>query len=359
MKIIYGITKSNFGGAQRYVFDLAKAAKAAGDDVAVLVGGEGALVEKLREEKIRTISLPHLKRDISFLDELRSLLFIFKTLRQEKSDVFHTNSSKMGGLGNFAARAAGVKKIIFTGHGWAFSESWRPGLEKLAIKFFHWLTILLSHQTICVSEKTLEDVSWLGVKGKLVVIKNGLAPFELEPRTMGGFVVGTTAELHKVKGLDVLLQAWQRFREKRDGKLVIYGEGEEYHRLAALARELGIAGSVEFQGYVPNARRFLKNFDIFVLPSRSENLPYALLEAGFAALPVIASRVGGIPEVVEPGVSGALVSPEEPEELFSSLLLLAEDALLRARLGEALKRKVEREFSIEQMVAKTFALYKS
>jgi glycosyltransferase involved in cell wall biosynthesis len=358
MKILYGITKSNFGGAQRYVFDLAKAAKAAGHDVAVLCGGSGVLVEKLEADHIRVIRLPHLKRDISLLDELRSLLFIVNTLHDEQPDIFHTNSSKMGGLGNVAARLNGVKRIIFTGHGWAWNESWRPYWQKALIKFFTWLTILSAHRTICVSHKNKQDVEgWPLVGKKISVIWNGLAPFELEPRKMGGFVVGTIAELHKVKGLDVLLRAWQRFHSKREAKLVIYGEGEERQSLERLAGELGIASSVEFKGYAAEARTLLKNFDIFALPSRSENLPYALLEAGFAGLPVVATSVGGVPEVIEPGVSGALVEPGDPEALFSSLLLLADDAMLRARLGETLRKKVLAEFSLEQMAESTLSLY--
>jgi glycosyltransferase involved in cell wall biosynthesis len=96
MKILYGITKSNFGGAQRYVFDLAREAKLAGHDVAVICGGAGALVQKLEQNHIRVILLPHLKRDISLVDEFRSFHFIFRTLVEENPDVFHTNSSKMG-----------------------------------------------------------------------------------------------------------------------------------------------------------------------------------------------------------------------------------------------------------------------
>ncbi|MDO8565324.1 MAG: glycosyltransferase [bacterium] len=174
MKIIYGITKSNFGGAQRYVFDLATETQKAGHEVAVICGAGGVLVEKLKENGIRVIEIEGMKRDISLIDEFRSLHFIFRTLYKERPDVFHTNSSKMGGLGNIAARLAGVKKIIFTGHGWAFNE---PRLEwqKVLIKFLAWLTILLSHKTICVSEKTKRDVvGWPFVKNKLVVIHNGI-----------------------------------------------------------------------------------------------------------------------------------------------------------------------------------------
>lgn len=358
MKIFYGITKSNFGGAQRYVFDLATEAKKRGCEVTVICGGEGALVEKLKEEDVNIITIPYLKRDISLLDELRSFYFIFQTLLTEKPDIFHTNSSKMGGMGNLAARLAGTKKIIFTGHAWAFNEP-RTLWQKPIIKFFVWLTIFLSHRTICVSDKTRSQVaSWPFVQNKLVVVKNGITPFELTPRTEHPLTVGTLAELHKVKGLDILLKAWNKFHKKHPkAKLIIMGTGEEKENLKAQARELGITDSVSLKGYVENAKRYLSDFDIFVLPSRSEAMPYTLLEAGLAGLPVIATSVGGVPEVIENGANGILIPPENSEVLFSSLVLLAEDEELRKRLGANLKASIQEDFSFEKMVSQTFALY--
>jgi glycosyltransferase involved in cell wall biosynthesis len=367
MKIIYGITKSNFGGAQRYVFDLAREANKAGHDVAVLCGGEGSLINKLKEESIRVISLPHLKRDISLTDELRSLHFIFRTLVEEKPDVFHTNSSKMGGLGNFAANLAGIKRIIFTAHGWAFNEP-RPSYQKFLIKFFVWLTIMLADKTICVSAKTCRDISgWPFMSRFLTVVPNGIDDFELlnksEARaTLGlpqeAFIVGSLAELHPIKGLDVLIKAWERFSKNQNAKLVVFGEGEERLALEELIKELGLSDSITLKGFIPEAKKYLKAFDIFALPSRSEALPYTVLEAGLAGLPVIASRVGGIPEVIETGVSGALVEPENNEELLSTLLLLSQDGSLRERLGSALKARVASDFSLSKMASATFQLYR-
>lgn len=358
MKIIYGITKSNFGGAQRYVFDLARHARKEGHEVAVICGGNGPLVEKLLQNDIKVILLPHLKRDISLVDEIRSLHFIFRTLFEEQPDVFHTNSSKMGGLGNVAAFLAGVRKIVFTAHGWAFNEP-RPKIQKIIIKFFVWLTILFSHKTPCVSVETKRQVENLPfMKSKLVVIYNGLEHFDLVPRQTGGFVVGTIAELHKIKGLDVLLHAWAEFIEKHpQAKLVIMGEGEERNNLEALTHELGIGDSVSFKGQVDNARTQLLDFDIFVLPSRSENLPYTILEAGFAGLPVIASRVGGIPEIIKDGESGLLIPPEDSLALYTSLIKLAESQGLRQRLGNNLKETVVKNFSVNKMVAETLEVY--
>lgn len=367
MKIIYGITKSNFGGAQRYVFDLAAEAKKAGHDVAVICGGEGVLVDKLKTEGIRVIPLPNMQRDISIADEFQSFYFIFKTLREEKPDVFHTNSSKMGGLGNMAALMAGVKRIIFTAHGWAFNEP-RPWWQKAVIKIFVWLTIFLSDKTVCVSEKTKKDAeSFPFIQSRLRIIHNGIENFETLERDSARkalgihdsntFVIGTLSELHPVKGLNVLLAAWERFLQKNDGLLVMVGDGDIREALEDYADELGIREKIIFKGYLDNAKAYLNAFDVFCLPSRSEAMPYTLLEAGMAEKAVIASRVGGIPEVIENGVNGALVPPEDSETLFSTLLLLSEDEALRNRLGAALKQTVSDKFSLEKMVQKTFSLY--
>lgn len=356
LKILYGITKSNFGGAQRYVFDLATEMKKKGVEVEVLCGGEGLLVEKLEAENIRVYSLPTLGRDISFLNDLKSFIFIYKILRQVRPDVFHINSSKMG-LGALAGRMAGTKKIIFTLHGFPWNED-RSNLEKIMIKSLVWVTILLSHKTICVSDKAQENVStWPFVKNKLVVIKNGIAPFSLVDRTDPIFTVGAVAELHYIKGLDILLKAWAKFIKNHSAKLVIYGEGEERDSLEKLSLNLGIYDSIHFMGFVPDARSHLREFDVFVLPSRSEAMPYAPLEAGLASLPVIATSVGGIPEVIEDKQNGLLIPKEDPKALLLALETLYNDENMRVKLRQNLEKTVSQEFTLEKMARATMNLY--
>jgi len=357
MKIIYGITKSNFGGAQRYVFELAKEAKSRGHEVAVICGGNGTLVKNLVKENIQVIPLKNLKRDISIIKEISTFFEIWKILNNERPDIFHINSSKMGGLGALAGRLTRVYKIVFTAHGWAFNEP-RPEWQKSIIKFFAWITVLLTHTTICVSEKTGADIAdWPFVDNKLVVMRNGVKEFHLLPRETTVFTVGAISELHKIKGLDVLLKAWNKFSKKSAVNLVIVGEGEERENLEKLTRELGIEDSVLFKGFVDNARAHISDFDIFVMPSRSEGMPYSLLEAGSVGLPVIATSVGGIPEVIENGINGILVPPEDVEALFSSLLLFYENPRMRDRLGAALKETISKDFSYNEMIENTFKEY--
>ena len=216
-RILYGITKSNFGGAQRYVYDLAIEAKNKGLTVAVVLGGKGVLFEKLREANIQIFSIPSLARDISTFDDSRSFFELLSVIHKFDPDVFHINSSKVGGIGGVAARIMGVPKIIFTSHGWAFNED-RPNIQKAIIKFLHWVTILLSTKTICVADAAKRDFfGWPFVKNKLVVVRNGIQRFNLASREearakllQGGsdnFLVGTIGELHRIKGHDTLLHA--------------------------------------------------------------------------------------------------------------------------------------------------------
>lgn len=126
---MFVVTKSNFGGAQRYVFDLATNLPTNGYDVLVATGSAqgsesaGSLIGMLQHAGIRTVFLPHMARDISPLRDWRTFLSLWKLMRDEKPDVVHLNSSKAGILGALTARLAGVRRIIFTAHGWAFWET--------------------------------------------------------------------------------------------------------------------------------------------------------------------------------------------------------------------------------------------
>lgn len=248
MKILYGITKSNWGGAQRYVFDMAVAARDAGHDVSVLCGGEDILVQKLKAEKIRVISIPGFGRDIDMLGDAKRLWFIIQTLKAEKPDIFHINSAKMGGAGIFAGRLLRVPQIIFTAHGWAFNEP-RHWFQKLIIEELSWITVLCSHKTICVSEAIKRQMeSKPFVADKLVVIHHGIDPFKVSKTKHEHLVIGTIAELHRVKGLDVAIRAFARAFKYTDTTYEIIGEGDDRPYLENLVEELGVASQVKLLG---------------------------------------------------------------------------------------------------------------
>lgn len=371
-RILYVITKANWGGAQRYVFDLAKASTNAGHEVLVISGNEGPLTERLTEAGIKTRTIAAMKRDISVMAEIRSFKTLLRIVEEFNPDAIHGNSSKAGALAALAGRMKGVDTIVFTAHGWAFNEG-RPNWQKAIIGLLHYATVLLSHKTVCVSSAIRQDAAWMPLVAKrFSVIHNGVTEGALLPREEArmriapdlarGFPnalwIGTIAELHPTKGLDTLVEAFAAIaRELPSTVLVIMGDGEQWAWLEKLVQIYDLPDRVVLTGFVKDASAHLNALDVFVLPSRSEALGYALLEAGLASLPAIGTRVGGIPEVLDDGTTGLLVPPGKSILLSEALTTLANDASLRNRLGTALHDKVLIEFSTSAMTEKTLALY--
>lgn len=377
-RLLFVITKSNWGGAQSYVHSLAVAAKAEGADVAVALGGiglpgsdTGMLATRLREAGIRIIVVESFARDISVLREWRTFKELRALIARERPDILHLNSSKAGGIGALAARLAKVPCIVFTAHGWAHHEP-RPPFARLVIRLASWATVVLSHVVIVVSEGDRKTAPVLFSRKKLRVVKIGVASCALVPREEArAFIAPSiaaldalpkwlfmTAELTKNKGVDVAIRAFAGVSTNvDDAALVIAGEGEGHGELTALIEAYGLKKRVFLLGFVPNVRQYLKAADVLLMPSRKEGMPMALLEAGHAGLPVIASAVGGIPEVIEGEKNGLLIRSEDVDGLADSMTRLLSDPVEAKRFGDALQQTVMGNFSADEMLRATMALY--
>ncbi len=382
MKILYFVTKSNFCGAQRHVFDLAVGARDSGNDVVVVAGGDGLLIEKLKEKGIKTYSIMSLHRDISLYDEWVSFRKLMEILSDERPDIIHSHSSKAGAIGAFAGRLHNVGRfikrqkkilIVFTGHGWAFNEL-RNELQRFLITFAHWLTLVWSHVDIIVSKKTAYDVSRLPfIKDKMHIIYNGI-PFDVlytreesrnligipESITEDSIVVGIAAEFHKSKGHHYAITGLAQYLKMNNKKVtfVLCGVGEEEEEIRELCHDLGIEKYVYFAGFVKGLARMFRAFDIFLLPSLTEAFPYVILEAGYANLPTIASAVGGIPEVVDDMKNGILIQSRKAGEVARALQFYVENPEKMKEFGNALHETVSSRFSQENMIDETIELYK-
>jgi glycosyltransferase involved in cell wall biosynthesis len=380
-KILYCITKANWGGAQKYVFDLALALDPALFEVVVLLGGEGALLQALEAKGIRVLILDKLTRDISTWKDIVSFYKIIKIFKKEKPDIIHLNSSKMGLLGALAGRLLRIPKIIFTGHGWAFNED-RSAWQKKIIFFLHRLTVKLSHSTIAVSEQTKNQIlRKKEVYSKIISIHNGVSEIDFLDKNLarekilsqinqgeplidleGRLWLGTISELHKNKGLKYLIEAIHLLDLSMDDKaklplVIVIGEGEKRDKLQKRIDRYGLNNTIFLVGRMENASKYLKIFDIFILTSITEALGYVLLEAGQAGLPVIASSVGGIPEIIEDMVSGLLVRPKEPEEIKKAIEFLLANPERAKIFAENIKQKILTDFSKDKMVQRTVELY--
>ena len=233
----------------------------------------------------------------------------------------------------------------------------RPGLR--AQLAYRGLDARLCRRTdaVVVPSRAVADVlaERLGFpRAKLAVIPNGVDPDV--PPSADGALVGTLSVLEPVKGLDVLLRAGALLvRERDDVRLGLFGTGSEGPRLRALARELGIDERLDAPGHLP-ARQALGRLRVFVLSSYMENCPMALLEAMAARVPVVATRVGGVPEIVANG-SGLLVPPGDPEALAGAVATILDDPALAKQLGETGRRRVLDGFTAEANAAALMRLY--
>lgn len=371
-KIIYVITKSNFGGAQRYVYDLAHVLRD-DYDVSVVLGGDGILRQKLTAIGIRTHSLSRLQRNVSIIHDLHTFWHLLRIFRNEKPDIIHLNSSKIGGIGAVAGRLAGIKKIIFTAHGWACNEK-RNIIAQSCIHVLSWITILLSHTTIMVSQSMRAHIRFLIPDSKIVTIYNGISiiPFvertearkylmAKNPKLRNDTVwIGTLSELHTNKGLDFAIDAMAQItKTHKNAQFVIMGTGEEQQRLTRQITQHNLHENVCLLGFVENGAQYVKAFDIFTLTSRTEAFSYAILEAGLAKLPIIASHVGGVPEIIEDGITGLLVAKGNVTEISMAIQTLLDSPTLRTELGENVYRKVIERFSLEILIQKTCELYET
>ncbi|MBI4214945.1 glycosyltransferase [archaeon] len=417
-KILYVITKSNFGGAQRYVFDVATRLPKDEFDVIVALGGTGergaqtgTLRTMLQQAGVRTIVLKHASRNVNVISDMLLFFELLRLFRKERPGVIHLNSSKVGGLGALAGRllVTGywllglIKKIlarlfrkpvtsyqlpvtIFTVHGFAFAEE-RPFFARLVMRFLSWLTVALSSNTILITKAEYEKVRrWPFAGHKAVLIPNGIAPIafldkatareKLSPHieqkdtspanayrlTPNAFLIGSVAELHKNKGLEYLVEAIHVLSTLHllpsTLKLLIIGEGEERSALEILIKKHRLEDTVFLAGFIENAASYLKAFDVFVLSSLKEGLPYVLLEAGMAQLPSIATNVGGVPDILEHEKTALLVPTGDQETLALALSSLLKDSEKASRLGKNAGETIASLFTAENMLKKTASLYR-
>lgn len=354
-KVLFVITKPVWGGAQKYVFDLAAGLPKDAYEPAIATGGRGYLTEKLALASIPVYEVPALQRDMSLGKEFAALLQLYRLFRRERPHVVHLNSSKAAALGALAARLASVPRIVFTVHGWPFKEDRSP-LAKALMWLASYLTALLSHRVIVVS-RTDEALGrrMPFVQKKLVRVPLAIhAPAFLDREAAarhfglegGALRIYTIAELTKNKGIRYALEAFAELGRRGIGATyVIASDGEDRVALEARAKDLGIANRVRFAGYVADAAKYLKGFDVFLLPSLKEGMPYVLLEAAAAGLPIIATSVIDDEFANE---SGARIVPPGDARAIADAL-----ADLVASPGLPLIRETD----VHAMIDRTAALY--
>jgi glycosyltransferase involved in cell wall biosynthesis len=335
-KVLVLITLAEVGGAQSYVAALLPAL-AERYDVVVAAHGPGAVVEAARAAGVRYVPLEHVRRPLHPARDLLGLWELVRLMRRERPDLVHANSAKAGLLGRLAAALTGVPVRVFNAHGWSFQSQ--------GSRAFLWAeraVAPLTTTTICVSQSQLEDGVAAGVcsSERAVVIHNGIdvRAFALAHPNGGPPQILSVGRLKAPKDFVTLARALELL-PRGAFRALVAGDGPDRELIPA-------AAPLELLGERDDVPDLLAAADVFVLSSRSEGLPISILEAMAAGLPVVATRVGGVPELVVDGETGLLVPPGDARALAAALRTLLGDRELRLRLGAAGRARAEREFDL-------------
>lgn len=357
-RILLLVTLAETGGAQTYVSTLVPALVGR-YVVTVAAYGAGPLQTTVTQAGAAFVPLRHVRRPMSAWRDLLGLLELVVLVRRARPHIVHANSSKAGVLGRVAAWIAGAPVRIFTVHGWAFNAS--SGPRSLVYRWAERLVRRITTATICVSETERRAGLAAGTcdERRTVVIRNGIdvtARPVARPETSPPRIVAV-GRLQAPKDVLCLVRALAKL-EQRSFSVLVVGDGPDRPAIEAEVQRLALTRVVHLAGRRDDVAEILAASQVFVLSTRSEGLPFSVLEAMAAGLPVVASRVGGLPEVVVEGETGVLVTPDAPGELAAAIAQLLDDPALRGRLGSAGRALAQAEFAVEPFLDAHLELYR-
>ncbi len=349
MKILYFVTQGEQGGAQKYVFDLATKMKERGNEVFVVTGLQSQekdkwLFENLEKNNFPKENLFEIKnhvREIKIIKQIKGLIDFTKLVLKIKPDVIHANSSMAGFVGSLAGFVTQTK-VVFTVHGFYFLEPMNF-LKKIFFICLELFSSFLRNFTILVSQKDVEvgksffilrsnkkyKLIYNGIleENKKLILDKAEAKKFIEQKIGRNLdtnmkVVGTISNLYKTKGLEFFIDAAKKVLENReDVTFVLFGFGSEKYlnELQEKVKENNLENNFFFLGKVPDAFKYLKSLNVFTLTSLKEGLPYCLLEAKLASVPIVASNVGSVSEMAK-NFEISLVEAKNVDEISKKIL---------------------------------------
>jgi glycosyltransferase involved in cell wall biosynthesis len=325
---------------------------------------------------VNVVNVPEIQREVAPLHDAQSIRRLTAIMREERPHILHTHTAKSGALARAAALVAGSARppiVVHTFHGHVLKGYFGRGRTR----FFREVERSLARFTdvlVAVSPEVRDELVEHGIApaDKFTVIRLGIplderlgdATADLDYRGLYGipddaFVVGWVGRMTGVKDTDAVLQIVAATRERGvPAVLCMVGDGPDRERLEQVAHDLGIARSTFFVGYQEDVAGYYRLFDAFLLPSVNEGTPVSAIEALASGTPVVATRVGGVPDVVSDGVDGFLVEPGDVSAAAERLARLAADPELRAQLGAAGSANARERYSVERLVDDVDRLYR-
>lgn len=356
VKILHVITRSEIGGAQVVVRELVRNLPA-GYLPLVAAGEHGYLEEECARLGVQFHLVPGLVRNINPLSDVSALFRLIGLIRREKIDIVHAHTSKAGVLARVACWLTGTPSV-FTAHTWSFDEGISLSQKHIAIPIERFAA-LIGGTIIAVSDANRQKAlrQRIVAPHKVVRIWLGLPdlPERAQPDLPGRIHIMMTARFAAQKDHSTLLRALVRV--SGDWNLTLVGDGPLFNESRLLARKLGIEDRVCFMGNQSNVPHLLARASIFVLSTRWEGLPVSILEAMRAGLPIVASNVGGINEMVTDGLTGLLTTPEDEVSLAAALQRLVDSPELRRSMGVCGRVRYEADFQIANCIQEHIDLY--
>ena len=343
-----------------------------------LARGEDSMAFVAEELGIEVQRIVELHREISVLRDAVAIVRLARLIRRVRPHILHTHTAKAGAVGRLAALLAGDARppiVVHTFHGHVLRGYFDP-LRTAGFRLLERWLARTSTALVAVSPQVRDDLVALGVapRERFVVVRLGI---ELEQRVATAqdgrgenrrvlgvgpdrFAVGWIGRMTGVKRTEDVLRAFRRLRDGGvDACLFMIGDGPDRAAVERRAHELGVMRDTFFLGYQEEVAPFYAAFDAMILPSINEGTPVSAIEALAAGRPVVATRVGGVPDVVRDGEDGFLVDPGDVDALADRLTRLAADPELRERLGASGRARVIPRYSVERLVDDIDLLYRS
>ena len=366
MKVIHLISGGDSGGAKTHVHSLLQNLTRT-IDVTMVCFMEGPFAQEARELGIRTVVLPG-----------RNLLRTYRTLkrmiREEGYEIIHCHGARGNMMGALLRRATGLPVVTTVHSDYRLDYLGRP-FSRLSYGTINTIALRLLDYRIGVSDAMTDLLISRGFDpDRLFTIYTGL---DFTPRTPAlgreeyfrsvgleadgdSVVVGIAARLNPVKDIATLVRGFAIAHQSCPKlRLLIAGDGEQMDMLKKLSAELGVERQVCFAGWITDTDSFYHAIDINTLTSLSETFPYSLTEGARAALPTVASRVGGVPYLIEHGIHGLLFQAGDAEGLARCLVSLARDPTLREHLGQRLYQRAKADFSLESTLERQLTIYRT
>ncbi len=377
IRVLNVITRLNIGGAAQHVILLTKCLNGQ-EWASTLVTGqvdphEGDMTELAYAEHLDPIVLSTLRNGAGPVADVISFVRLYRLFRRERPTVVHLHLLKARFLGGIAARLAGVPLITETFHGTLFADYFHPIVARVLIGLERLLARQMS-AVIAVSDEVAHEVIRVKVAGpdKVRVIPLGLDLDRFVEaahrrgilRTELGLsdhapLVGTVGRLVPIKGVRDFITAVARLvHAVPEAHFVIIGDGSERSRLEDQVTKAGLRSRVSFLGWRRDLERIYPDLDVVVLASLHEGTPVSLIEAMAAGRPVVATRVGGVPDVVQNDVTGLLIPSRNPEALANAVLRLLTNMNERRRMGMTAQARVYPRFTASRLAVDMEALYR-